>query len=175
MDVAVRVKQHLRNIRPRTRIAHVIQRRNPPHRQREQQVIRLIELLLGIEGGVVQPLLDGHGQDVEQHEVRAGIADAEVAVRVNMGDIEGGGQASGGDLLLPEAERAVVRLENAPWLGGGAGQAALGFEECADGGCFPRLMSGEGRALAQFGKRAAISEEKVEVNVENAHGNASFC
>ena len=60
------------------------------------------------------------------------------------GDVEGGGQAAGGDLLLPEAERAVVRLENAPRLGGGAGQAALVFEERADGGCFPRLMSGEG-------------------------------
>ena len=59
MDVAVRVKQHLRDVRPRTRIAHVIQRRNPPHRQREQQVIRFIQLLLGIEGGVVQPLWDG--------------------------------------------------------------------------------------------------------------------
>ena len=68
-------------------------------------------------------------------------------------------------MLLPEAERAVVRLENAPRLGGGAGQAALVFEECADGGCFPRLMSGERRALAQFGKRAAVGEEKVEVNV----------
>lgn len=88
---------------------------------------------------------------------------------------KGGGQASGGDLLLPEAERAVMRLENAAGLGGGAGQAALVFEERADGGCFPRLMSREGWALAQFGKRAAISEEKVEVNVENAHGNASFC
>lgn len=68
-----------------------------------------------------------------------------------------------------------MRLENAPRLGRGAGQTALVFEERADGGCFPRLMSGEGLALAQFGKRAAISEEKVEVNVENAHGNASFC
>ena len=117
MDVAVRVKQHLRNIRPRTRIAHVIQRRNPPHRQREKQVIRLIELLLGIEGGVIQPLWDGHGQDVEQHEVRAGITNAEVAVGIDVGDVEGGGQASGGDLLLPEAERAVVRLENAAGRG----------------------------------------------------------
>lgn len=96
-------------------------------------------------------------------------------MRVNVGDVEGGGQAAGGDLLLPEAERAVVRLEDASGFGGGAGQAALGFEERADGGCFPRLMSGEGWALAQFGKRATISEEKVEVNVENAHGNASFC
>ena len=68
-----------------------------------------------------------------------------------------------------------MRLENAPRLGGGAGQTALVFEERADGGCFPRLMSGEGRALAQFSKRAAVGEEKVEVNVENAHGNASFC
>lgn len=88
---------------------------------------------------------------------------------------KGGGQASGGDLLLPEAERAVVRLEDAPRLGRGARQSALGFEERADGGFLPRLVSGEGRALAQFGKRAAVGEEKVEVNVENAHGNASFC
>ena len=96
-------------------------------------------------------------------------------MRVNVGDIEGGGQASGGDLLLPEAERAVVRLEDFAGRWMFFGQATLVFQERADGGCFPRLMSGEGRALAQFGKRAAISEEKVEVNVENAHGNASFC
>lgn len=67
---------------------------------------------------------------------------------IDVGDVEGGGQASGGDLLLPEAERAVVRLENAAGLGGGAGQTALVFEERADGGCFPRLMSGEGRAVS---------------------------
>ena len=69
-------------------------------------------------------------------------------MRVNVGDIEGGGQASGGDLLLPEREGLVMRLENAPRLGGGAGQTALVFEERADGGCFPRLMSGEGRAVS---------------------------
>ena len=112
MDVAVRVKQDLRDVRSRTRIAHVLQRRNPPHRQREQQVIRLIELLLGIERRDIPSLLHRQGEDIEQHEIRAGIADAEVAVRVNVGDVEGGGQASGGDLLLPEAERAVVRLED---------------------------------------------------------------
>ena len=39
----------------------------------------------------------------------------------------------------------------------------------------PTAHAGEGWALAQFGKRAAVGEEKVEVNVENAHGNASFC
>ena len=69
-------------------------------------------------------------------------------MRVDVGDVEGGGQASGGDLLLPEAERAVVRLENAPRLGRGAGQSALVFEERADGGFLPRLVSGEGRAVS---------------------------
>ena len=69
-------------------------------------------------------------------------------MRIDVGDIEGGSQASGGDLLLPEREGLVMRLENAPRLGGGAGQTALVFQKRADGGCFPRLVSGEGWAVS---------------------------
>ena len=78
-----------RHVRQRGGIAHVFQFRNPAEGQGEQQIIGFVQLLLGVIAGNVQPGFHRAGNDAFQHEGRAGLAHAQVAVSVHVGDGQG--------------------------------------------------------------------------------------
>ena len=56
------VQQLLRNIRTGAGIPHVVQRGYLTRGQREEQVIRLVQLALRVEKRKIAPALHGHGQ-----------------------------------------------------------------------------------------------------------------
>ena len=76
MNVPGLVQQLLWNIRTGAGIPHVVQRGHPTHGQREEQVIRLVQLVLRVEKCKIAPALHGHGQYIVQNVIRAGEADA---------------------------------------------------------------------------------------------------
>ena len=108
------VQQLLRNIRTGAGIPHVVQRGHPTHGQREEQVIRLVQLALCVEKCKIAPAFHGHGQYIVQNVIGAGEADAQIAVRVHMCHMKRRCQFTVRKLFFPEAQRLIVRFKHTP-------------------------------------------------------------
>ena len=86
----VRRKKLLGDIWSGEGTTHVLQGAHDTGSQSKQKVVGFVQLSLLIETVQLQPARRRQGQHVVEHVPGAGVSDAQVAVGIHVGDVEGG-------------------------------------------------------------------------------------
>ena len=164
-----RHKDLLRHIGSRAGIPYVVQCGDIPEGDRKQQIIRLIELLLGTIPANVAALVRLHGKNAVAHKPRSGIPDAEVAVRVHMRHMKRSQQPPLRHAPLPKLQRTVMRRKDRAGRRMRRGKPALHFEKRPHRLHRPRRMPRQCGTLADRRKRTAVLQKEIKIQVKDAH------